>query len=105
MYSDFQDLFYKRLTQLRIQKGASARGMSADLGQSNSYITRIESKKGFPSMEVFFYICDYFRITPKEFFDDSINSPVELQEALTALKPLSKEQLAHIIAIAKDMRK
>lgn len=105
MYSDFQDLFYKRLTQLRIQKDASARSMSADLGQSNSYITRIESRKGFPSMEVFFYICDYFHITPKEFFDDGIECPAELQEALAALKPLKKEQLAHITAIAKDMKK
>ena len=64
-----EDQFCERLTQLRLQKGVSARDMSLSLGQSESYINRIESKKMLPSMSVFFYICEYFGISPKEFFD------------------------------------
>ena len=64
-----EEQFCERLTQLRLKKGVSARDMSLSLGQSESYINRIESKKMLPSMSVFFYICDYLGITPKEFFD------------------------------------
>lgn len=60
--------FSERLTKLRLKKGVSARDMSLTLGQSESYINRIESQKMLPSMSVFFYICDYFGITPEEFF-------------------------------------
>lgn len=51
----------------RIQKGVSAREMSLSLGQSTGYINNIENKNSLPSMSVFFYICDYFGISPKEF--------------------------------------
>ena len=56
--------FSERLTKLRLKKGVSARDMSLTLGQSESYINRIESQKMLPSMSVFFYICDNFGITP-----------------------------------------
>lgn len=47
--------FSERLTKLRLKKGVSARDMSLTLGQSESYINRIESQKMLPSMSVFFY--------------------------------------------------
>ena len=40
---DYIEWFYNRLTQLRIQKGVSARDMSLSLGQSESYINKIDS--------------------------------------------------------------
>ena len=46
--------FSERLTKLRLKKGVSARDMSLTLGQSESYINRIESQKMLPSMSVFF---------------------------------------------------
>lgn len=49
----YEDLFYKRLTELRIQKGVSARDMSLGIGQSAGYINALENKGGFPSMQVF----------------------------------------------------
>ena len=71
----YEEYFRKRISQLRILKNVSARDMSLSLGQSESYINKIENGKAFPSMQVFFYICEYFNITPKEFFDDSLNNP------------------------------
>ncbi len=58
----------ERLIQLRLKHGVSARDMSLSLGQNSSYINNIENGKALPSMTVFFYICEYFNISPKEFF-------------------------------------
>ena len=40
-----EELFAKRLEQLRLEKNVSAREMSLSLGQNPSYINRIESGK------------------------------------------------------------
>ncbi|MCQ4021936.1 MULTISPECIES: helix-turn-helix domain-containing protein [unclassified Ruminococcus] len=97
--------FIKRLVELRVNKGVSARDMSLTLGQSPSYINNIENGINLPSMTVFFYICDYFKITPKEFFDTTSPNPVKERELLDAAKCLDGEQLEHLIAIAKGLKK
>lgn len=43
--------------------------MSQELGMANSYIFNIENDYAYPTMTIFFAICEYFDITPKEFFD------------------------------------
>ena len=58
-----------RITQLRINKGISEYQLSYDLGHSRGYINNISSGKTMPSMREFFAICEYFKITPLEFFD------------------------------------
>ncbi len=52
--SMYEELFYKRLTQLRLQKGVSARDMSLTLGQSSGYINKLVNKQDASSMMVFF---------------------------------------------------
>lgn len=99
----YDDLFYERLSSLRIQKGVSARDMSLSLGQSESYINKIENKKTLPSMTGFFYICEYFGIHPKEFFDDGLNNPNKINELITELNKLNDDQLGHLLAVIKDM--
>ena len=66
---EYEKWFPQRLTQLRMQKGVSARDMSLSIGQNTGYINSIESGKNFPTMKNFFYICEYLHITPKEFFE------------------------------------
>ena len=56
--------------------GVSARDMSLSLGQSESYINKIENKRTLPSMTGFFYICDYLNITPQEELD-KLDAPRE----------------------------
>lgn len=64
-----------RITELRLQKGISEYKMSMDLGHSKSYVQSISSGKSLPSLSEFLYICDYFDISPKAFFDtESHNS-------------------------------
>ena len=65
----YEEQFSKRLTELRTQKGVSARDMSLSIGQNPGYIRAIESGTAFPTMANFFYICEYFNITPQEFFN------------------------------------
>lgn len=93
--------FIRRLVELRMNKGVSARDMSLSIGQSAGYINNIENGVNLPSMAVFFFICEYFEITPKEFFDTDSSNPVRLNDLLAAAKGLSDEQLEHLIAIAK----
>ena len=86
---NLDDLFAKRLAQLRNQKGVSARDMSLSLGQGAGYINNIENKNNLPSMTVFFYICTYLDVTPKEFFDFDNANPKELNSIISNLKKLS----------------
>lgn len=97
--------FIKRLAELRQSKGASARDMSLSIGQSAGYINNIENGVNYPSMTVFFYICEYLGITPKEFFDTDTINPAKANELLNAAKSLSDDQLDNLIAIAKGLKK
>lgn len=100
-----EEFFRQRLSQLRSQKGVSARDMSLTLGQSESYINKIENGKAFPSMQIFFYICDYFGISPMDFFDNSSGNPALLNALIADLKTLSDSQIANIASIIKDLKR
>jgi len=100
-----EEFFRQRLAQLRNQKGVSARDMSLSLGQSESYINKIESGKAFPSMQVFFYICDYFNITPKDFFDTENHNPVTLDQLVSDIKALTNTQIACIACLVKELKR
>ena len=82
-----------RITQLRIQKGVSEYKMSYDLGHSRGYINNISSGKTLPSMTEFFSICEYFSITPIQFFDTGAENPVIIQEILQRLLLLDNADL------------
>ncbi|MGM9680397.1 MAG: helix-turn-helix domain-containing protein [Eubacteriales bacterium] len=96
--------FIRRLVELRMNKGVSARDMSLSIGQSAGYINNIENGVNLPSMTVFFYICEYLDITPREFFDTDAGNPSKLNDLLSAAKGLNNEQLDHLIAITKWIR-
>ncbi|MDE6148543.1 MAG: helix-turn-helix transcriptional regulator [Ruminococcus sp.] len=66
---ELQKFISNRIAVLRKENNISAKKMSLDLGKSQNYISDIENKKYFPSMNMFFRICKFFKITPKDFFD------------------------------------
>lgn len=100
MYEEFTQ---NRIAQLRIQKGVSARDMSLSLGQNNSYINQIENRKALPSLQGLFYICEYFGITPQQFFDEGDAYPTQLAELMNDMKKLDAATLGHISAIVKEI--
>lgn len=97
--------FIKRLTELRISKGVSARDMSLSIGQSAGYINNIENGVNLPSMNIFFYICEYLNVSPQEFFDLDNKNPVKCHELLDAAKSLNMEQLNILITLTKMLKK
>ena len=99
-YEEFLPL---RLTQLRMQKNVSARDMSLSLGQANNYINSIENRKALPSMQSFFYICEYLGVTPQEFFDEGNACPVRLRELMDEAKHLDDNALGHLLALIREL--
>ena len=100
----YEDFFVERLISLRNQKNVSAREMSLALGQNGSYINRIENKLALPSMQAFFYICEYFQITPQEFFDENNPAPIKIDQIIEELKKLDSIQLDTVMAVAKGLQ-
>lgn len=103
MYIDFN--FAKRLSELRTQKGVSARDMSLSLGQNPTYIHKIENGKSLPSMMGFFYICEYLNIEPADFFSREIDCPAKLKDLLSDAQHLTREQIEHVHLIVSDLLK
>ncbi len=95
------DTFANRLTQLREQKGFTARDLSLTMGQGESYINRIENKRSKPSMPAFFMICEYLGISEREFFDIDNKHPERLNELVEDLKKLDDKALEHIAGLVK----
>lgn len=83
----------ERITQLRLQKGVSEYKMSYDLGHSRGYINNISSGKSLPSMLEFFSICEYFSITPIEFFDVEVKNPELLGQVIRDMAQLTDDDL------------
>ena len=100
---DYSQWFSARLAQLRMEKGASARDMSLSLGQSESYINKIENRRIMPSMAGFFYICEYLGITPQEFFDTQTVSPSKCADLVHAVRKLPPAKADHVLQIVKDI--
>lgn len=91
-YVNYEDFFSERLCVLRTQHGVSAREMSLAIGQNESYINRIENKKALPSMQGFFYICEYLGVTPRAFFDEGDVLPKRNEALFEKMNPLSTEK-------------
>lgn len=99
----FEEEISARLSNLRVQKGVSAREMSLAIGQNESYINNIETGKAMPSMSALLFICDYLNISPKDFFDMDSPAPAKLQLLITKMKRLTPAQLEHISALVDDI--
>lgn len=93
----------QRITQLRIQKSVSEYKMSMDLGHSKGYIQSISSGRALPSMSEFLTICDYFGITPLEFFDTNENEIILLKELNEEINKMNKDDINLLTQMAKRL--
>ena len=105
MHDDFQEFFFQRLGKLRTQKGVSAMKMSKSVGQEGSYIGKVENKAFLPSMSTFFYICEYFNISPKEFFETESQFPTTLNSLVEDLKNFDEEELECIGSVVNIIKR
>ena len=100
-----KDFVRNRITELRLKKGVSEYKMSYDLGHSRSYVYNISSGKSLPPMAEFLEICNYFGITPTQFFDETIENPALLQSAIDELKKLNDDDMMLIISNIRRLAK
>lgn len=89
----------ERITQLRLRKGVSEYQMSYDLGHSRGYVHNISSGKALPPMKEFFAICDYFGLTPQQFFDEGTQNPELIQKAVAGMKQLDETDLLMLLGL------
>ena len=88
-----ENFIRERITQLRLKKGVSEYQMCYDLGNRRGYVYNISSGKALPPLKEFLAICDYFQLTPQQFFDESTDNPELIQKAVSGLKELSEDLL------------
>lgn len=100
-----EEFIRNRITQLRLQKGVSEYQMSYDLGHSRGYIYNISSGKSLPPMSEFLSICDYFGITPMEFFNEKQENPELITKAIKGLHNLSEEDILLILNLIHRLNK
>jgi transcriptional regulator with XRE-family HTH domain len=94
-----------RISQLRIKKGVSEYQMSLDLGHSRGYIQNISSGKSLPSITGLFEICEYFNLTPAQFFDQKTDDPSLVTEAISGLQKLDSNDRAIILKLIDRLSK
>ena len=92
-----------RITKLRMKRNISEYKMSLDMGHSASYIHSIASGKAMPSMGEFLYMCDYLGVSPSEFFDEEIETPIKIAEIDEILRELDESDLDLILTTAKRL--
>ena len=100
---DYKIFVAERIAQLRQAKGTSARDMSLCMGQNVNYINQIENCKTEPSLSLLFYICEYFGLTPQEFFDVENPHPTRLNDLMESAKQLNENELLHLSDFIKEV--
>ena len=101
----YEEFVKNRITQLRLKKGVSEYQMSYDLGHSRGYVYNISSGKALPPLKEFFAICEYFDITPAQFFDTELQSPDLIQEVVEKMKSLDDSDIRMILGFIQRITK
>ena len=88
-----------RITQLRVERNVSEYELSYALGFSKSYVNMISREKNLPSMNAFLAICDYFEITPAQFFVPYLNYEMdEMLHMFLDLNEMERESMKTIMS-------
>lgn len=103
-YEDLEEFISARIATLRTQKKVSARVMSLAIGQGAGYINNIENKNNMPSMQGLYFICEYFNITPKDFFDDGTERPTLILELVSECEKLDEQSLQKLLEFMKTLK-
>lgn len=101
---DYSTFIRNRITALRMKKNISEYQMSLALGQNRNYIQGITSGKALPSMAQFLNICDFFEITPMEFFDTSTDAPQLVQQAFDEIRLLPDSDLLLLLTLIQRLK-
>ena len=92
----YDEFIRARITELRLKKKASERGMSLELGKSDSYIRGITSGAALPSLRELFNICAYFEMSICEFFAPMQSDGTPYDRLCARLRELDEADLEKI---------
>ncbi|MDE6950190.1 MAG: helix-turn-helix domain-containing protein [Lachnospiraceae bacterium] len=81
-----------RITRIRIEHNISEYQLSLDLGFSKGYIQAISSGNIVPSLGALYKICDYFDITPAQFFAGNTSDSKLVEDLARAIREMSTEE-------------
>lgn len=98
-----ENFIRKRITELRLQKNVSEYKMSIDLGHSKGYIQSISSGRALPSMSEFLAICDYFDITPSEFFKNESETILIQKKLVNEISLMDESDLELMTQLARRL--
>lgn len=65
---NYEQYLREKITLLRLERNISEYHLSTELGKCKTYIQAITSGKSLPSFDAFFDLCEYFNLSPEEFF-------------------------------------
>lgn len=99
-----ENAFGARLAKLRSKRNVTAREMSLAIGQNPSYINRIENGLNYPSMQGFFFICEYLGIRPAEFFEEPGQGTSKQKLAYQMMCDLTDAQFDAVFSVIKAMK-
>ena len=81
-----------RVLSLVEARDLSDRETSLSLGLNENYINKYrKGKPTYPSMDVLLNICEFFEITPAEFFETALDDPISARAVYDELKRLGKK--------------
>lgn len=66
-------------------------------------INNMETKNNMPSMQGLYYICEYFQITPKDFFGEGMAHPTLILELVSKCERLDKQSLQKLLEFIKTL--
>lgn len=91
-----------RITSLIMKKNISERQLSQFIGKSDNYINKITTGRSVPKMSSFFDICEYFEITPFEFFYPAIENPIVTKKIYDEIVRLSDNNVEEFLFILEN---
>ena len=56
-------------------------------------------------MKEFFAICEYFDLTPQQFFDEGTQNPELIQKAVNGMKQLNEDDMLMLLGIINRLLK
>ena len=93
-----EEFIRNRITELRLRKGVSEY-------QSRGYVYNISSGKALPPMKEFLAICDYFGITPQQFFNGEESHPELIRKALAGMRQLDEDDMLMLLGFINRLLK
>lgn len=81
-----------RITRLRMEHNISEYQLSLELGFSKGYIQAISSGNILPSLGSLYKICEYFEITPAQFFSGKTDDTKLIEDLTSAIREMSPEE-------------